>query len=134
MYGDELRDSNHDNPREINMDASNRKFVQEMKDKKWILDEICFDYFRMMDSYSTNRLSKSFFENIKGLAGSGVLRNNARTKSGKAEIYLPFMPHFFFHVHGMRFEDHYTVEYVTEKEYIANNSNALFSATKSYTT
>ena len=71
MYTDELRNSTAQNPREINMNASNRRFLKEMKEKQWILDEICFDHFRMMDSYSTNRLSKSFFENIKGLATSG---------------------------------------------------------------
>ena len=84
----------------------------------------------MMDSYSSTKLGKLFFENLKKMAKMKLLNVPAKTSSRLPEIYLPFTSHFF-HVHGLNLQEHYAIEYVTHMELNDSKRNTLYAATNS---
>ena len=131
--GDELRHNDTLSKNESNVDVCTKEFIPQIIEKGWKIDEICLDHYRMMDSYSSTKLGRLFFENLKTLAKMKLLNVPAKTISGLPEIYLPFQPHFFFHVHGLNLEEYYTVEYVTNMELNESNRNTLYAATNSHT-
>ena len=56
--------------------------------------------------------------------------NDAKTHSGRGEIYLPLCPHFFLNVHAANLEEEYDITYVMEHELCVNN-NLLHGVTNS---
>jgi hypothetical protein len=77
-------------------------------------------------------LGKSFFENLKTMAKKKLFNVPAKTISGLPEIYLPFQPHFFSHVHGLNLQEYYPIEYVTNMELKDSKRNTLYAATNSH--
>ena len=64
MCGDELRHNDTLSQNELNVDVCTKDFITQIIEKGWKIDEICMDHYRMMDSYSSSKLGKSFFENL----------------------------------------------------------------------
>ena len=86
----------------------------------------------MPNAYMCESFSKQFFLNIKLLAKEDCFINNAMTSSKRAEIHLPFCPHFFINVHFHKLHEEYDILYISENELMNNPKiNYLYSATKS---
>ena len=129
---DNVRHGEQLSTNEMNANMSHKDFLCSLRRKKWDLDFLYFDHYRMPNAYICNSFSKQFFVNLKLLAKEDILVNNTMTNSGRAEIHLPFCPHLFLHVHYHKLHEEYDILYISEEDLINNpNMNYLYSATKS---
>ena len=130
--GDELRGNRNIKSRnDINVKVCSRFFIPSMRKRNWKIDEISFDYFRMQNSYVGSMFGPKFFENLKEMVTHNLFNIPAQTTSGRPEIYLPFSPHFFMHVHGINLGECYAINYITTNDLSERSLNALYNATKS---
>ena len=130
---DEVRNDENNGERELNIDLNTNAFIDALLENKWKIDMVFLDHFRMYSGYTSNSFSKGFFEGLKRMGERKILKQEAKTLSGKGEICLPFTPHFFAHVHGMKLNEYFKIEYLTE-DYLRDNSrNLLYAAEKKVT-
>ena len=115
----------------INVEVCSRFFIPSMLKRNWKIDEISFDYFRMQNSYVGSMFGPKFFLNLKQMVTNNLFNIPAQTTSGRPEIYLPFSPHFFMHVHGINLGECFAINYITTNDLYERSLNALYTATKS---
>ena len=130
---DKLRDENSINSTNINMNAGCHQFLNHLIEKGYVFDEICFDYFRMSNAYTASTFQSNFFRNLRMFKEKKLLNYPANTRSGRPEIYLPFTPHFFSHIHGYNFAAEYTIRYITTDDLKYGDVNSLYTASESST-
>ena len=114
---DKVRLVSNQNSTNINVNAGSHQFLTTLKNQGHKFDEICFDYFRMSNSYTANTFQSNFFRNLKQFEEYKLLNIPANTQSGLPEVYLPFTPHFFAHIHGFHFDKVYVIRYICDSIY-----------------
>ena len=124
MCVDGIRDSGQLSCHEMNFNYNHRNSIKAMEEKKWQIDEINLDYFRMSNSYLA-QFFKVFFNNIKKLSTSKVFRCNPTFPTKMPVIYLPFCPHLFVGIHKHEILKLYDIAYLTDID-ILDNRNKLY--------
>ena len=130
VCGDEIRNAGNLSEFEKNESASSHRFVRNLHDSGCKFDQIYVDHYRMHGPYIANSFGKQFFTNLKYIARNGLLLENAKTSSGRAEIYLPYCPHFFINVISSNLNEEYDIDYLKECE-ISIDNHRLHTATES---
>ena len=84
----------------------------------------------MFGPYVAQHFGKQFFTNLKSIARMGVLLEECQTSTGRAEIYLPFCPHFFINVISSNLDEEFDIDYIEESD-ISIDNHRLHTATES---
>lgn len=83
----------------------------------------------MHGPYIVHSFDEGFFLNLKHIAKRGILLESAQTSSGRAEIYLPFCPHFFVNIHSSNLNKEYNFSFLEECD-ISIDNHRLHTATE----
>ena len=84
----------------------------------------------MHNPYVAHSFGNQFFVNLKYIARMGILPENTKTSSRRANIYLPYCPYFFINVISSNLNEEYDIDYLKECE-ISIDNHRLHTATES---
>ena len=126
---DSVRGSDNLSDFEMNCTSNYRTFIQQMEERRWKINKIYVNHYRMPDLYLTQMFRKGFFENSKKLAKSHLFHCNPHNPNIIPVVYLTFTPHVFVSIHRYKFNEEYDMSYSTHHE-LFDYRHKLYSASE----